>query len=137
MLFLVQNFLSLQCAHSSSNNLEMKCSSAKDVLAGKKKLRSPRRSLKPVDVASPVQTDGEVALFFSLHSDSSLKNRDGSDNFVNMAAQFNTAFHKQVSGSSNNLISKNKLRFIPIDKYVYFAVWRGKPQRAPPQPTCR
>ncbi len=41
-----------------------------------------------MDLAFPIQTDGEVALFFSLHSDSAMKNRDGSDNFVNMATQF-------------------------------------------------
>ncbi|EIE18046.1 hypothetical protein COCSUDRAFT_45675 [Coccomyxa subellipsoidea C-169] len=59
---------------------------------GRKKQRGPRRLLKPMDLAFPIQTDGEVALFFSLHSDSAMKNRDGSDNFVNMATQFNAAW---------------------------------------------
>ena len=64
--------------------------------AGKKKQRGARRQLKAVDVAFPVETDAEVALFFRLYQDSDLKNRDGSHNFVNMAAHFNTAFVKQV-----------------------------------------
>lgn len=54
------------------------------------------KSVRDVDVAFNVETDAEVALFFRLYHDADLKNRDGSHNFINMAAQFNTAFVKQV-----------------------------------------
>lgn len=70
--------------------------SSETVTGSKKKRRGPRRANKPVDVAFPIETDGEVALFFSLHNDPACKNRDGSDNFITMAARFNTAFYKQV-----------------------------------------
>ena len=64
--------------------------------AGKRKQRGARRQLKSVDVAFNIETDAEVALIFRLYHDSDLKNRDGSHNFIDMAAQFNTAFVKQV-----------------------------------------
>lgn len=52
--------------------------------------------MTPVDIATPVETDAEVALFFTLHQDAAHKNRDGSDNFIQMAAQFNKGYYKQI-----------------------------------------
>lgn len=83
--------------HTSINIFDRSRNRICNSTGGKKKQRGPRRSLKPSDVAFPVETDGEVALFFSLHNDSALKNRDGSDKFVNMSARYNVAYYRQVS----------------------------------------
>jgi hypothetical protein len=76
--------LNTVCSADSASFYKIKSTTEKSYQfpGGKMKQRVARRCLKPTDVAFPVESDGEVAIFFSLHNASALKNRDGSDMFV-------------------------------------------------------
>ena len=55
----------------------------------------------PTDLCAPIQTPAEEALYWSLYQDLACKNRNGSDNFLLMAAQFNQQWSRQVRACSH------------------------------------
>ena len=71
----------------------------------KKEHRGAETVLLPIDQCSPIQTDGERSLFFTLHQDPACKNRDGSDNFLVMAGRFNMEYSRQVRHMLNQVLT--------------------------------